>query len=319
MDAELAEIAKDLNMFGSNISSTPEQPAQQPQRLSTKQPSIVDPFQDVFFEQPFNPLEGELNSFNLPDDSITFESSDPFSSPDLSALSDNIDGSDDPFTAFEFNSPTNNKPTDNNPGTTVVQQPLVETEVPPSVPPDPYGVRVSLDQPPNETEQSKISSGNHFNITASLGATTSKKTSQNWATFESDRLATGLTDTDKAKKRSSMFEESFSTKQSIDRRSSDVSKDQTVSPLKPPPRSRRRSSRPHTVYGDQGIKANSQPQQQPTTSKPLFDFSSVKPKTKTKDNDTSDPFMDLFMRKPDDELANMLSTTNGVEYASTHL
>ena len=314
-------------MFGGNSSSTPEQPAQQQQhRLSHKQPSIVDPFQDDFFDQPFNPLQGEF--FNQPDDSITFESSDPFSSPDISVLSDNIgDTNDDPFTVFEFDNPAGDKPTKNAPAldscketTTTVQQPLVDTATPP-IPPDPLGVRLSLDEPPDETlQQSKISAaGNPFSITGTVGATTDKTTLKNWATFDSDFGAVS-TDLNKAKKRSSMFEESLSPKQiTTDSRSSNASMEQTVSPLQPPPRSRRRSSRPHTVYGEQSIKIDTQ-SQQPTPKKPLFDLASIKPKTVSKDDGTSkDPFMDLFMRMPDNNLANAPSNNNDLEYASTHL
>ena len=312
-------------MFGGNISSTPEQPAQQQQRrLSHKQPSIVDPFQDDFFDQPFNPLQGELYTLDQPDDSITFESSDPFSSPDLSVLSDNIgDTNDDPFTAFEF---ANDKPTtngsaiDNHKETTaIVQQPLVDTEAPP-IPSDPMGVRLSLDLPPDVIQQSKISGGNPFSITATLGTTTDKTDKampKNWTTFDSD-FGTVSTDPNKAKKRSSMFEESLSSKRITDSRSSNVSMEQTVSTIQPPPRSRRRSSRPHTVYGEQSIKTDTQPQQ-PTSKKPLFDLTSIKPKTVKKDDGTlEDPFMDLFMRKPDD-LENVPSNNNGLEYTSTHL
>lgn len=320
-------------MFGSNSSSTPEQPAQQQQqqrRLSHKQPSIVDPFQDDFFDQPFNPRQGEL--FDQPDDSVTFESSDPFSSPDLSVLSDNIgDTNDDPFTAFEFDNPAGDKPTTNGSGidscketaTAVPQSLVVDTEAPP-VPPDPLGVRLSLDEPPDETlQQSKISAaGNPFSIMETLGATTDKTDKgmpKNWTTFDSD-FGPVSTDLNKAKKRSSMFEELFSSKQiTTDSRSSSTSVEQTVSPLQPPPRSRRRSSRPHTVYGEQSIKIDTQ-SQQPTPKKPLFDLTSIKPKTVSKDDDTSkDPFMDLFMRMPDNDLANAPSSNNDLEYASTHL
>ena len=311
-------------MFGGNSSSTPEQPAQQQQqrRLSHKQSSIVDPFQDDFFDQPFNPLQSEL--FDQPDDSMTFESSDPFSSPDLSVLSGNIgDTNDDPFTAFEFD---NNKPTTNGPAidshketTSVVPQPLVDTA--PPIPPDPLGVRLSFDEPPDETlQQSKISAGgNPFTITETLGATTDKTDEvmpKNWTTFDSDFGAVS-TDLNKAKKRSSMFEESFSSKKITESRSSNASVEQTVSPLQPPPRSRRRSSRPHTVYGEQSIKIDAQS----TPKKPLFDLASIKPKTVSKaDDDTSkDPFMDLFMRQPDDDLTNVPSSNNSLEYASTHL
>ena len=41
-------------MFG-DISSTPKQPAQQQQRKFHKQSSVVNPFQDDFFDQPFDP------------------------------------------------------------------------------------------------------------------------------------------------------------------------------------------------------------------------------------------------------------------------
>ena len=306
-------------MFGGNISSTPEQPVQQQQkRLSHKQPSIVDPFQDDFFDQPFN-LQGQL-LFDQPDDSVTFESSDPFSSPDLSALSDNIGNTnDDPFTAFELDNPASDKPTTNGfaidshkETTGVVQQrlPLVENTEVPSIPPDPYGVRLSLDQPPDET--------NPFINTASLGATTDKTDKampKYWTTFDSN-FGTVSTDLNKAKKRSSMFEESLSSKQITETRSSKASTEQTVSPIQPPPRNRRRSSRPHTVYGEQSIKAHTQPQQ---PKKPLFDLTSIKPKTVSKDEGTlEDPFMDLFMRKPDDNLANIPSNNDALEYTSTH-
>lgn len=311
-------------MFGDNITSTPERSGQQ-QQQPTKQPSIVDPFQDIFFDQPFNPREGELNFVGQPDSSIvSFESLDPFSSPDLSVLSNNVnDVSDDPFAAFEFDGPkttANNKPKVSN--TTVgshkasaVQQPLVDTEEPPPVPADPYGVRMSLILSPDETEQL---STNPLSVTGGVGTTTDKTDKANlktWTTFDSDfgTSELGSTEIDKAKKRSSMFEESFSSKQSAD-----MSNEQTVSPLKPPPRNRRRSSRPHTVYGEKGIKVDSQPQQ-PTSNK--FDLSYIKPKTQTKDDTTpADPFMDLFMRKADNDLANVPSTDDDdLEYTSTHL
>ena len=291
-------------MFGGDVTSTPERLGQQQQSQSTKQPSIVDPFQDIFFDQPFNPREGELNSVDQPDSSIiSFESSDPFSSPDVSVLSNNVnDKSDDPFAAFEFDGPT------------TAQQPLVDTEELPPVPPDPYGVRMSLILSPDETEQL---STNPLAVTGGVEATTDKTdkaNSKNWTTFDSDfgTLELGSNKLDKAKKRSSMFEESFSSKQIAD-----TSTEETVSPLKPPPRNRRKSSRPHTVYGEKGIKVDSQPQQ-PTSNK--LDLSYIKPKTQTnKDNTSTDPFMDLFMRKADNGLANVPSTNDDLEYTSTHL
>ena len=310
-------------MFGDDVTSTPERLGQQQQSQSTKQPSIVDPFQDIFFDQPFNPREGELNSVDQPDSSIiSFESSDPFSSPDVSVLSNNVnDMSDDPFAAFEFDGPTtaNNKPRVSNTiagsqKASAAQQPLVDTEELPPVPPDPYGVRMSLILSPDETEQL---STNPLAVTGGVEATTDKTDkaiSKNWTTFDSDfgTLELGSNELDKAKKRSSMFEESFSSKQIAD-----TSTEQTVSPLKPPPRNRRKSSRPHTVYGEKGIKVDSQPQQ-PTSNK--LDLSYIKPKTQTnKDNTSTDPFMDLFMRKADNGLANVPSTNDDLEYTSTHL
>ena len=304
-------------MFGGNVTSTPEHLGQQ---QATK-PSIVDPFQDIFFDQPFNPREGELNSINQPNSSIvSFESSDPFSSPDLSILSSNVnDVNDDPFVAFEFDGPktsTANKPRESN--TTVgshkestVQQSLEGTEEPPPLPPDPHGVRMSLILSPDETEQL---STNPLSLTAGMGAVTDKtdKVINNWTTFDTafGTSELGSTEVTTAKKRSSMFEESFSSKQITD-----TSSEQMVSPLKPPPRNRRRSSRPHTVYGEKGIKIDSQ---QPTSNK--FDLSYIKPKIQTQDDNTSaDPFMDLFMRKNDNDLADVPSTTDGLEYTSTHL
>ena len=207
-------------MFG-DISSTPEHPAKQQQRKSHKQSSVVNPFQDDFFDQPFDPLKDELVSFDQTDGSITFESSDPFSSPDLSALSDNIgDTNDDPFTSFEFGNPRSDSHKET---TTVDEQPSEGTEIPP-IPPDPFGLRLSLDQPPHESKTSASNPG--------LQATTDKTDNMvarwSWTTFNSAESPS------KAKKCSSMFEESVSAKESTNSRLSDASNEQTVSPIKPP-------------------------------------------------------------------------------------
>ena len=299
-------------MFG-DISSTSEQPTQQQQWKSHKQSSVVDPFQDDFFYQPFNPLQV---SFEQTDNSITFESSDPFSSPDLSALSDNIgDMNDDPFTAFEFGNPTNDKPNSDSHKETAIadEQPSEGTEIS-SIPPDAFGVCLSLDQPPDE---SKVSTINPF--TAGLGATTDKTDNvvarRSWTTFN----GTESIEPSKVKKHSSMFEESVSAKQSTNSKLSNASEEQTFSPIKPPPRNRRKSSRPHTVYGEQNIQTDPWPQQS-TPKKPLFDLGSIKPKTVSQEDSTSeDPFMDLFMRKPQGNIANVPSNNNSLEYTSTYL
>lgn len=227
-------------------------------------------------------------------------------------LTENLDINDDPFTAFEFDGAKNNQPTTSNSAaldssqkdTTVVQQPL---EVP-ELPLDPYNVRGSVDGPPSETNQPSQT------INLSTGSSSDKAIAKNWTTFDSDfgTLESGSTD---VKKRSSMFEEPLSSKPIT--RSSDASTEQAVHTLKPPPRNRRRSSRPHTVYGEKSIKTDSQPQQS-TPNKPRIDLASIKPKQETKDKGPpEDPFMDLFMRKPDG-LVNGTTSTNNLEYTSTH-
>ena len=297
-------------MFG-DISSTPEQPPKQQQRKSHRQSSVVNPFQDDFFDQPFDPLQDELVSFDQTDDSITFESSDPFSSPDLSALSDNIgDTNDDPFTALEFGNPTNGKlRSDNHKETAAVdEQPSESTEIPP-IPPDPFGVRLSLDQPPDKSKTSPSNPG----LQATTDKTDNMVVRRSWTTFNSTESPS------KTKKRLSMFEESVSAKQSTNSRLSNASNEQIVSPIKPPPRNRRKSSRPHTIYGEQNIKTDPQPQQS-TPKKPLFDLASIKPKIVRQEDSTSvDPFMDLFMRKPQGSLANVPTNNNSLEYTSTYL
>ena len=87
-----------------------------------------------------------------------------------------------------------------------------------------------------------------------------------------------------------MFEDSLSSNQYADVWSSEKSnKELTVSPLQPPPQNRRKkSSRPHTVYGGQGIKTDPQPQQ-PTSNTAHWDLASIKPKVVTKDDSLEDP------------------------------
>ena len=306
-------------MFTADDSSTPEQP---PQQQAVKPLSIVDPFQDDFFDQPFNPCQLDLDLLSQQDTSVTFETSDPFSSPDVSVLSDGAnDMNDDPFAAFEFNIPINVTPTTTNNPTissvkekAVVEQHGKGNEIP-AIPPDPLGVRESMEPSPlNNDQQAQSSGSNPLSVTASVGTAADTKdraaTKGSWTTFED----VGFSDLNKTKKRSSMYESSL---QHTDCWSSDTVKEQSVSPLRPPPRNRRKSSRPHTVYGGQGVQTHSQAQKQ-TPNRPKFDLASIKPKTPTSGESVKDPFMDLFMRKPDDDIANLSNDNSGLEYESTH-
>ncbi|XP_065905047.1 disabled homolog 1-like isoform X2 [Dysidea avara] len=336
LDAELADIAKELSLVGGDI-STPEQPVQQQPQLLRKQSNIrqsaTDPFTNDFFNQPFTPGNNEFGQFTIQDDSIVeLSSADPFSSPEKSAVNDEQETTDDPFTAFEFdnaNKDSTNKETTTNEfdaydafasirhrdsayissaleqSQSNIETPtvadLIEDTGPENIMP--------LDNSQPESPPSLLSTSTDPFSASFTSSAVEEKEVLSWTTFD-DGVKTSepiyaVPDKTKKKKRSSIaspvgaFDETLSSVKSTDNPPPSTTKvSQTVSPLQPPPKNRRstnrKNSRPYTVYGD-----SAQVNTTPKANKP-FDLSSIKPKAATTDqleNKTSqDPFMDLFQR-----------------------
>jgi len=321
-----------LILVGSSI-SIPEQPAQQQRRQSNLRPSASDPFKNDFFNGPFTLGNDGFGQFAVQDGELG--SDDPFSSPKTTAVNDETETTDDPFTAFEFDNASKNSTkkemTTNEfdafdafssirhrdsayissaleQSQSNIEPPVVSDLLEEIDPENSFPIDDSLTEPPPSVLPT---STDPFGELLTSSTMAEEKQVPSWTTFDDSTKTSepiyAVIDKTK-KKRSSIaspigaFDEALSSAKSTDNPPPLTTKEsQTVSPLQPPPQNRRSTnrkiSRPHTVYSD-SVQADTATT--PKANKPPFDLSSIRPKAATTDqlkNKTSqDPFMDLFQR-----------------------